>query len=124
MLALWPLGWGYAHVRTSCTTPGLEHADFFLQFLNVQDGLLKYLQLELLFLSLLVLGGLLRVLRRELVVIVVIVCALVDASEGELPPGIGRHEVPQHREGFVDLGAPGLLDARMVLPAHRFAGST
>lgn len=123
MLSLWPMGHGRARVGTSCATAGLEHADLLVQFLNVEDGLLEDLQLKLLFLPLLVLAGLLRLRGSKVVVLVVLVDAII-AGYGKLPPDIGRHEIAQHREGIVDLCAPGLLDARMVLAAHGFACST
>jgi len=123
MLSLWPMGHGCAHVGTSCATPGLKHADLVLQFLNVQDRLLKDLQLELLFLSLLVLAGLLRVGGSKVIVLVVLVDAII-AGYGKFPPGIDRHEIAQHREGIVDLCTPGFFDARMILTTHGFACST
>ena len=123
MLSLWPMGHGCAHVGTSCATPGLEHADLVLQFLNVQDRLIKDLQLELLFLPLLVLAGLLRLGGSKVVVLVVLAYAII-AGYGKFPLGIGRHEIAQHREGIVDLCTPGLFDARMILATHGFACST
>jgi len=118
------MGRGRGHARTSCATPGLEHADLLLQFLNVDDRLFEYLELELFFLSLLlVLAWLLRVAGSKLVVLIILVCTVI--GRGSNPPrGIGRYEIPQHGEGVVDLGAPGLLDARMVLAAHRLARGT
>jgi hypothetical protein len=74
MLAFRLVDRGRAHVRTSCATTRLEHADLILQFLDVQDGLLEDLQLELLFLFLLALtAGLLGVPGPKLVVLVVLV---------------------------------------------------
>ena len=67
---------GRAHARTSCAATSLEHADLLLQFLDVQDGLVKDLQLELLFLLLLALPGLLRIAVPKLVVVVILVQAL------------------------------------------------
>jgi len=64
---------GCPHVRTSCATTSLEHADLLLQFLDVQDGLLKDLQLELFFLFLLALTGFLRVPELKLVVLLVLI---------------------------------------------------
>ena len=119
-LPFWLMGRGRAHAyaRTSCATPVLEHADLLLQFLNVKDGLFEDLELELFFLSLLlVLARLLRVARPKLVILVILVRTLIGCGSNP-PPGICRYEIPQHREGVVDLGAPGLLDARMILAAH------
>jgi hypothetical protein len=122
--------WGRAHVRTPWTSASLEDADLLLELLDVLDGLVEDLQLKLFFLPLLVLPvrGLLRAAGAKLVVLVVLVWALVIGAVGTgsilLAAGIGRHEVSEHREGFVDFGAPGLLDARMVLPAHRFPCGT
>jgi hypothetical protein len=115
-----------AHVGTPCATPGLEHADLLLQFLNVEDCLLEDLELELLFLPLLVLARLFRRGERgsEVIILLVLLVYAIIAGQGELPPGIGRHEIAQHRKGVVDLCAPGLFDARMVLAAHGFARST
>lgn len=126
MLSLWSVGRVRAHVGTSCATPGLEHADLLLEFLNVEDRLLEDLELKLLFLPLLVLAGLFRGGERgpKVVILVVLLVYAIIAGQGELPPGIGRHEIAQHREGVVDLCAPGLFDARMVLAAHGFARST
>jgi len=73
MLAFRLVDRGHAHVRTSCATTTLEHADLLLQFLDVQDGLLEDLQLELFFLFLLALTGLLWVPGPKLVVLVVLV---------------------------------------------------
>jgi hypothetical protein len=72
-----------AHVRTSCATPGLEHADLLLQFLDIKDGLLEDLQLKLLLLTLLVLPWLFRGARTAklvIFVVVVIVCAVIAAG--------------------------------------------
>jgi hypothetical protein len=74
MLAFRLVDRGHAHVRTSCATTTLEHADLLLQFLDVQDSLLEDLQLELFFLFLLALTtGLLRVPEPKLVVLVVLI---------------------------------------------------
>jgi hypothetical protein len=81
MLTLRAMGRGSVHVRTSCTTPGLERADLLLQFLNVNDGLLEDLKLKFLLLTLLVLSGLFRV-PGELVVVVIIVVVIVRAFIG------------------------------------------
>lgn len=123
MLSLWPMGHGCVHVGTSCATPGLKHADLVLEFLDVQDRLLKDLQLELLFLPLLVLAGFLRVGGTKVVVLLVLVCAII-AGYRKFSPDIGRDEIAQHREGIIDLCTPGLFDARMVLATHGFARST
>jgi hypothetical protein len=123
MLSLWSMGHGCAHVGTSRAIPGLKQADLVLEFLNVQDRLLKDLQLELLFLPLLVLARLLRVGGFNLIVLLVLVCAIIPGY-GEFSPGIGRHEIAQHREGIVYLCTPGFFDARMILATHGFACST
>jgi hypothetical protein len=123
MLAFRLMDRGRAHVQTSCASTSLERADLLLQFLDIQDGLLKDLQLELFFLLLLALTGLLRVPEPKLVVLVVLVKTLI-AGDGQLLPDIGRYEIPEGGEGVVDFGAPGLLDARMVFAAHRFARGT
>ena len=67
---------GRAHARTSCAATSFEHADLLLQFLDVQDGLVEDLQLELLFLLLLALPSLLRIAVPKLVVVVILVQAL------------------------------------------------
>jgi hypothetical protein len=68
-----------AHVRTSCATPDLEHADLLLQFLDIKDGLLEDLQLKLLLLTLLVLARLFRGPRTAKLVIFVVVVVIVYA---------------------------------------------
>lgn len=101
---------------------GFEYADFLLQFLDVHYGLLEDLEFELFFLPLLPdLGRLL--LRNYFVIFVIVVYALI-ARNDRLPSGIGRDEISKHRECLIDLGAPGLLDAGMILAAHRFTRST
>ena len=125
MLSLWPMGRERVHVGTSCATPGLEHADLLLEFLNVEDRLLEDLELKLFFLPLLVLARLFRGERGpEVVLVLVLLVHAIIAGQGELPSGIGRHKIAQHRESIVNLCAPGLFDARMVLAAHRFARGT
>jgi hypothetical protein len=95
--------------------------DLLLQFLDIHHGLLEDLELEFLFLPLLLaLGGLLP--GRELVVFIILFHTL--NARGILPSNIRGYEIPDHRECLIDLGAPGLFDTGMVLAAHRFAGST
>ena len=112
-----------AHVRASCATTSLEHADLILQFLDVQDGLLEDLQLEFFFLLLLTLPGLLRIPVTKLVVLLVLVRAVVFGGR-LIPARVGGHEIAQGGEGVVDFGAPGLFDARVVLAAHGLARGT